>query len=174
MAHLIIDGYNLTGTTHPDLERVRESLIDSLVAYKRERSNDVTVVFDGYLTGQSSEQTVTRGGVVVVYSRLGDRADDVIKRIVSRERKDWIVITSDRDIAMHAWAAGAVPVPSEQFAAILERSRSAVSSSSDPADGEADFMDKDMDDDDEPQRRQGNPHRPSKRDRALRRALEKL
>ena len=51
----------------------------------------------------------------MIYSRMGEKADSVIKRIISSERRGWIVVTSDRDIAARAWASGSVPISSEDF-----------------------------------------------------------
>ena len=33
------------------------------------------------------------GGITVVYSRIGDKADAVIKRTISSDRREWIVVT---------------------------------------------------------------------------------
>jgi len=84
-----------------------------------------------------------------------------MKRIISSERREWIVVTSDRDIAQHAWASGSIPVPSEVFLRAIERKADPF-----PGDeGEEDYG--------EPQRK-GNPWKLSKKEKALKRALSKL
>jgi len=103
------------------------------------------------------------GGITVIYSRVGEKADAVIKRIVSDIRKEWIVITSDREIMSHAWSMGSVPVPSETFQAILGRSRTESPGDDDPPDEEDGSV-----------RRKGNPRQPSKKEKALQRILRKL
>lgn len=122
------------------------------------------VVFDGHRSGTGPQTRSVRGGVEIYYSGLGDSADSVIKRMITGEKKDRIVITSDREIARFAWSHDAVPVDSERFAHILER-RGAALDATDHGDDENGY--------DEP-RRGGNPHRLSKKDRAIQRALGKL
>lgn len=104
------------------------------------------------------------GGVRVIYSRLAEKADSVIKRIISKERKEWIVISSDREIMSHAWACGSIPIPSAEFQAILEKSGKS------PA-GEYDLLEEEFDED---RQRKGNPRQPSKKEKALLRVRNKL
>lgn len=165
------------------MEKARDGLIDLLLRYRARKPHDITVVFDGHKGGAGPESAAVRGGVKIIYSRLGERADDVIKRIISGERRagqgDFIVVSSDREVARHAWSANAVPLPSEEFYEIISRHAEAA------ADGEAaltpeqageegEFLyDKD-DESESSQARQGNPRRLSKRERAVRKALGKL
>lgn len=137
-------------------------LIDSLVQYRKRKGHDITVVFDGWKTGQGKETQAGVGGIRVIYSMIGERADAVIKRMVSSEKRAWIVITSDRDIADHAWAAGSVPVPAGVFSNILERAYNPYFSEQY---GEEDFSGPHS---------KGNPRKPSKKEKALKRALLKL
>ncbi|HTZ18793.1 MAG TPA: NYN domain-containing protein, partial [Dissulfurispiraceae bacterium] len=95
------------------MEKARDVLIHDIVGYRKIVDHDITVVFDGYKNGMATQTVSYTGGVKVVYSRLGERADDVIKKTVLQHRLEWIVVTADRDIADHAWAAGSVPVPPE-------------------------------------------------------------
>jgi predicted RNA-binding protein with PIN domain len=55
------------------------------------------------------------GGIKVIYSRIGEKADSVIKRVISCKKCGWIVVTSDRDIADHAWATGSTPISGWDF-----------------------------------------------------------
>jgi hypothetical protein len=73
------------------------------------------------------------------------------------------VITSDREIADHAWAAGSIPVSSEKFLNVFEKK--------DPL--SPDEEEYDDDEYDEPQRK-GNPRKLSKKDKSIKRALSKL
>lgn len=120
MALIIIDGYNVTGVLRGDMQAARESFVTSLVAYNKRRGHDITVVFDGWKEGRGAERRIATGGIRVVYSALGERADAVMKRMVTPARK-WIVVSSDREIQAHAWAAGSVPVSSDEFLDVLER-----------------------------------------------------
>jgi uncharacterized protein len=135
-----------------------------LIRYKRLKGHDITVVFDGWKAGGGREAQHTTGGVRVIYSRLGEKADTVIKRIISRGEYEWIVITSDREIMSHAWGCGSVPFPSSEFLSILEKGDT-------PAVGAYDKIDEDYD---EGRQRKGNPLMPSKRDKALLRIRKKL
>jgi len=73
------------------------------------------------------------------------------------------VITSDREIADHAWASGSIPVSSEKFLNVFER-KDPLSSDEEEYDDD-EYM--------EPQRK-GNPRKLSKKDKAIKRALSKL
>lgn len=103
------------------------------------------------------------GGVRVIYSRLGEKADSVIKRMVSSDRREWIVVTSDRDIAAYAWAYGSVAVSSEEFLAILEKPEKIAS-------GDFDFIEEE----EYESQKKGSPKQLSKKEKARRRALNKL
>ncbi|NCO67991.1 MAG: hypothetical protein COY75_10275 [Nitrospirae bacterium CG_4_10_14_0_8_um_filter_41_23] len=164
MSSIIIDGYNLIGIYHKDLKNQREILIYSLIAYKKKKGHDITVVFDGWKTGEALENHSVISGVKVIYSRIGEKADSVIKRIISSDRREWIVVTSDRDIVNHAWASGSIPVSAENFLKAIKRK---IPSYSDEEEYD------DRDEYIEP-RRKGNPRKLSKKEKAIRRALSKL
>ena len=125
--HLIIDGYNLLHITRSltrlssvQLRGERDRLIDQLSAYQKLKPSGITVVFDGWLGGWAAEKREIRMGVEVIYSRLGEKADEVIKRLVKEKGSGAIVITSDRDISRFAERMGAAVIPSEQFQEKLE------------------------------------------------------
>ena len=158
------------------MEKMREEFVELLVRYRQIKAHDITVVFDGYRNGAGVENTTVHCGVRVIYSRLGERADDVIKRIVSRERREWIVVSSDRDIANHAWAEGSIPVQSERFFEIVSKQVKMKGDAAPPvcedSEGPPPFAADDEAED--PRCRKGNPYKLSKRDRAVRKALSKL
>lgn len=132
-----------------------------LIKYREARGYDIVVVFDGWKAGSGTENTSVRGGVRIIYSRLGERADSVIKRMVSAERREWIVVSSDREIAAHTWSAGSIPISSEDFRRYALRIE----------------MDQPEDSGDDRELNiswKGNPHRPSKKEKAVQRALSKL
>ncbi len=160
--HIIIDGYNVTGIYHKDLEKARHSLISDIVGYRKMNAHDITIVFDGYKSGMSVEQISFTGNVRVIYTRLGEKADDVIKRIVSGEHFEWIVVTGDRDIADHAWKSGSVPVPPEKFMNTISRRHEITTDDTPDDEGET------------VQTRKGNPFRLSKKEKAIKRVLSKL
>jgi hypothetical protein len=88
----------------------------------------------------------------------------VIKRLISAEKKEWIVVSSDRDIVSYSWSHGSVPVPSSEFYSILERAAESFL-------GEYELLD---DEDGHVIVRKGNPRKPSKREKALIRVIRKL
>jgi uncharacterized protein len=167
ISYIIIDGYNVTGIFHKDLEKAREALLSSLAEYKKIMPHDITVVFDSYKTGMATEQVSYYGGVRVIFTRLGERADDVIKQTVSKERREWLVVTADREIVDHAWANGSAAVPPDKFMDIVSgRRRKGADDilSDDEADEESDKM----------RSRRGNPYKLSKKDKMLKKVLGKL
>lgn len=103
------------------------------------------------------------GGVRVIYSRLGENADSVIKRIITKEKGLWIVVTKDRDIIRYAWSTGSVPISSEDFLNAVTRSQIEEEVSHDEF--EDDYI--------RPERK-GNPRKLSKKERAIRHILNKL
>lgn len=131
------------------------------------KGHEITVVFDGWKSGGAREETLKTGGVAVIYSRLGENADYVIKRIISRDKKEWIVVTSDRDIATFAWANGCIAVPSERFRAVMGKTGSAIG-------GEYEPLYEDEDEGPGLRKGKGNPRTLSKKEKALMRALRKL
>ena len=124
--HIIIDGYNLiknspslSALDRQDLQLGREALIDLLADYKKVRSHKITVVFDG---AGSIDATMSRDrikGIHVVFSRRGQSADAVIKKMASREREKALVVSSDRDIALAAASFHSATIPVSEFEARL-------------------------------------------------------
>lgn len=137
-------------------------LIEALITFRQRRGHDITVVFDGWKTGEGQESQTVTGGIRVIYSRIGEKADILIKRIVSTVKRQWIVVSSDRDIANHAWSVGSIPVAVEDFFGILGRKE--LSLDAEEQDDNEDIL----------YRRKGNPRQLSKKEKALARALSKL
>lgn len=121
-SRLVIDGYNLIGVSSDfhDIEELRDDLISDLAVYRRLRRVKLTVVFDATLTGRLTGSRETRDGVEVVFSRGGERADDIIKDRC-RTGGGLTVVTSDREVATYAASRGAVVIGSGEFLGLLER-----------------------------------------------------
>jgi hypothetical protein len=127
--NLIIDGYNLLHILSPrlslnaaQLQRERDRLLDRLSDYGRQKGLEITVVFDGWQGGWITEQRERRKGIEVIYSKVGEKADDVIKRLVRERGSGSMVITSDRDISKDAERMSVAVIPSDQFREKLEQS----------------------------------------------------
>ncbi len=123
--HLIVDGYNLLHVDRSlvnlhQLQRERDRLIDRLSTYQGLKRCGVTVVFDGWEGGWNTETREKRRGIEVIFSRLGEKADEVIKRLAKEKGSGAIVITSDRDVARFAQRMDVAVIPSEQFREKLE------------------------------------------------------
>lgn len=83
--------------------------------------------------------------------------------MIEQDRKEWIVITSDREIMGHAWKNGSVPVPSDQFMRLLTQAAIDIN-------GDFDYLEEE----DRLQQRKGSPRQRSKKEKALARVLNKL
>jgi len=116
---LIIDGYNLLGCAGGlpgSIETARESLLQSLSAYRHRKQHRITVVFDGWQQGQSIERQEQRAGVEIVSSRRGERADQVIQRLARDFGTDCAVVSSDHEVTRSAKASGAFVLSAHEFA----------------------------------------------------------
>jgi predicted RNA-binding protein with PIN domain len=127
--HLIIDGYNLLHVSHSlihldsiQLQWERDRLIDQLSAYQRLKPCGITAVFDGWRGGWTTEKREKKKGVELVFSKLGEKADEVIKRLLREKGSGAIVITSDREIGRFAERLGIPVISSEQFQDKIEQS----------------------------------------------------
>ncbi|MEJ2323870.1 MAG: NYN domain-containing protein [Nitrospirota bacterium] len=157
----MVDGYNVIGIQHRNIEAERERLVEALAAYRRRTGHSITVVFDAWRGGSERPTRTSSGGVSVVYSSLGETADTRIRKIISRDDVQWIVVSSDREVQAYAWREGSVPVGSEDFLRKLEGG---------PQAGEFVPLEEDYG----PPRRKGSPRRLSKKEKAVDRALKKL
>ncbi len=169
--HLIVDGYNLlagTGSLSGHLESARETLVQDLAAYRHRKNHLITVVFDGWQQGQPLEQREHRAGVQIIYSKRGERADQVIQRLAREYGADCAVVSSDHEIVNVARAQGAFIMGAREFAGKLRMSSGAF--------GTVPY--KELDSGDDPRARdgpekKGNPRKLPKarrqRDRQLRR-----
>jgi predicted RNA-binding protein with PIN domain len=123
--NLIIDGYNLIRQSPcfleieaRELEAGREALLASLAEYRRSRpQHQITVVFDGWIGGEVKESRDRRAGMTIVYSRRGVKADEVIKRLLEKERGRAVVVSSDRELQNFADRVGAAWISAPQFEA---------------------------------------------------------
>ena len=120
--HIIIDGYNLIRQSRElsrldrqDLQLGRESLLGMLASYKKIKRHRITVVFDGTDAYDLSRQRDQVKGIAVIFSRQGESADSVIKRMAAREREKALVVSSDRDVTGFAAASGSAVMDSPEF-----------------------------------------------------------
>ena len=120
--HIIIDGYNLIRQSKrlsildlQDIQLGRDTLVDMLAAYKKAKRHRITVVFDGTTAPLFSQQRDRRKGISIIFSRKGESADSVIKKMAYKERQRALVVSSDQDIVQSATANGAATVSANDF-----------------------------------------------------------
>ena len=163
--YLIIDGYNLIGmkgTMGRDLEAQRSKLIQDLTRYYEIKRYPIVVVFDGWGSDATQPSEQSYGGVRVIFSRQGEKADAVIKRLALKLKSGCVVVSSDREVARYAEANDAVAVPSGEFD---HRLRAALQNGSDQEEEEPAPASGD---------KKGNPRRLSKVERKRQRKLTRL
>ena len=134
--HLIVDGYNLlalTGRigagTSLHSETARESFLRDLAAYRQRKSHPITVVFDGWQQGWGTEQREHRLGLEIIFSRRGEKADQVIQRLAAEFGSACAVVSSDREIINVARAQGAFVMKAQEFIGKLQESSSVTRAS---------------------------------------------
>lgn len=120
---ILIDGHNLIGRMatlsleDPDDE---EKLVLLVKSYRARTGKAITVVFDPgtpfSLAGSHHE-----GGVEIVFAPHGSTADAVIVRRIEKSRnpRDYLVVTSDLEVADRVAQRGARVESSEDFASKL-------------------------------------------------------
>jgi len=123
-AHLVVDGYNVTkrGFGDMSLEQQRKRLVTGLGGIAAQTGDEVTVVFDG------AERVLglppAPRGVRVLFSRKGETADELIRRLVRAEPpgRPVLVVSSDREVAEGVRRHGAYPFGADALLRRLARS----------------------------------------------------
>jgi hypothetical protein len=120
--HIIIDGYNLirqsarlSSVDQMDLQSGRDALLVILAAYKRIKKHKITVVFDGANAPSFSIRKDKINGIKIVFSRHGELADTVIKRMAGSEKEKALIVSSDMDIVHYAESHGCATISSHGF-----------------------------------------------------------
>ena len=167
MAHIIIDGYNyisrnrvsrLEGVSQVDT--LRQSLLEKLTRYKRQKGGRITVVFDAYKSLSLGRQQENYKGIEVVYSRVGETADDVMIGWIRERRAGMVIVSSDREIIDAAKQQGIpfiTPVRMEELM----------------AEATAESYNK-VDEEEARQTKKGNPRRLPKKLRKVVKTIEKI
>ena len=149
-----------------NLEAQRERFLQALSQYRVQKYHEVIVVFDGEKGGWDTESHERTMGIVIVYSRLGEKADDVIKKMVKDDDVEYTVITSDKEVASFAETHGHTAIPSEDFIPKLRmRGGTASAEWKDEGDEEYCFV---------TVKKKGNPNKLSKAARKRKQKLDRL
>jgi hypothetical protein len=155
---LIGSDKGLTG----NLEPKRNELIARLQKYHEIKGYPLTVVFDGWRSGWGRESEQKSGGIQIIFSRLGEKADEVIKRLAKELGSGCVVVTSDRELRNWVEAHGAVSISAGEFMARLANLDREVFDDEPEESGARDRAKK------------GNPRRLSKMERRRKERLKKL
>ena len=123
-AHLVVDGYNVTkrGFGEMSLEQQRKRLITGLGGIAAQTGAEVTCVFDG--AERVHGLPPAPRGVRVLFSRKGETADELIRRLVRAEPagRPVVVVSSDREVADGVRRHGAYPLGADSLLRRLARS----------------------------------------------------
>ena len=130
----LIDGHNLIPKIGLRLDSVDDEmeLIVILQEFYRIERRQLEVYFDGAPTSQAGTRKL--GAVNAHFVRLGETADNAIRsrlKKLGRSAKNWIVVSSDRQVQAEARAAHAEVLSSESFAKMLEQARNSAPKSTD-------------------------------------------
>jgi len=124
---IAVDGYNFIKQIHElrhleliELQKARERLVEKLARYKRLKGHTIAVVFDGTQGGRLSGSRGRSQGIEIIFSKPGEKADDVLKRLAAEKHGGVTVVTSDREVALFAEKRGAVIIPVFDFAQKME------------------------------------------------------
>jgi predicted RNA-binding protein with PIN domain len=120
--HIIVDGYNLIRNSaafealdRQDIQLGREALVEMLAAYKKIKHHKITVVFDGAYAPLFSQSHDRVKGITLRFSRAGETADDLIKRMAAHDREKALIVSSDREIVAAASACLAATIGTADF-----------------------------------------------------------
>ena len=179
---IIIDGYNLLHVwlgeraRQVDWQNARSQLLKRLQNYQALRRHRLTVVFDGWKSGWPLQQARREGGVCVIFSRQGETADDLIKRLVCGEPGGTgaLVVSSDREIVDAVERAGAQAVSAREFEERLQLAEYLALKGEAAMAGEGDFCYEDAPDKPLGSKKKGNPRRLPRKQRRRRQRLNKL
>jgi uncharacterized protein len=155
---VIVDGYNLI-RNDPTLSLIearsldagRRALISRLSTRFDLNANDVTIVFDGSASPLPVPASERFGQIKVIFSRHGETADTVIKRLIAAvpPGPQVVLLSDDRELRTAAEARGGIAAGSAQRA----RPRAAPGN----------MNDKDRDEQPKNREKKGNPRRAKKR-----------
>jgi hypothetical protein len=165
---VLVDGYNLikndpglSAIEARSLEAGRRALVSRLLTTFNLQANEVTVVFDGSHVPLPAPASERYGQVRVLFSRQGESADTVLKRLAAAAPpgRQVVLLSDDRELRSAVQAHGAI------VGGAAQRARPRPTP---VAPAHANAADKDAPAGDDPARRRekkGNPRRAKKRDR---------
>ncbi len=130
---IIIDGYNLIRQSSKlrryeqhSLQAGRQALVSRLSDYQQKKGHKITVIFDGWQGEEREEERDRYNNVDMIYSRYGEDADTVIKRLAAGSEEETVVVSSDREIASFAASMGKTALSSVEFESVMNRAIASI------------------------------------------------
>jgi predicted RNA-binding protein with PIN domain len=125
----LVDGHNLIPKAGLRLDSPDDELelVAILQEFARLKRQQIEVYFDGAPIGQAGTRRM--GTVRAHFVRLGQTADDAIRARLSRMEKDarnWIVVSSDREVQSAARVFQSQSISSEEFVKILREALNSI------------------------------------------------
>lgn len=128
MLKIIIDGYNLIRQSNElslidtkDLESGRRALIQKCAAYKKVKPCHITIVFDAAKTDNSTINEDREAGIKIFYSSQGQTADEVIIKLLKKQKGHYFCVSSDNEILKAAKSNGHSYLNSKDFEKKMEQ-----------------------------------------------------
>lgn len=102
---ILIDAYNIlkqrAGNAVEVTDRERSDFLHKIRGYCKHKGHEPLVVFDG--GSYQRPTTLPHHGVTVIYAGHRSTADEVLKDLIElNQRRDVLVVSSDREVAEHA------------------------------------------------------------------------
>jgi len=125
MAYLI-DGNNFLGQISSSYLRDSGSkygLILKLLTFQRLKRTRILIVFDGPPDPNLTDERLRRKKFSIIYPSYGQDADFLIKELIlkQRDRKKFIVVSSDHEIKDYAKSKGVKTLSSKDFHSQLKK-----------------------------------------------------
>ncbi len=122
----IIDGHNLIPRVGLRLDALDDEmeLVEMLREFSRVKKKRVEVYFDGAPPGQNGTRKF--GYVTAHFVRKGRTADDAIRARLQKmgnAARNWVVVSSDREVLFSAKSAHAGRISADEFAKQIEAAK---------------------------------------------------
>jgi small GTP-binding protein len=128
--YLLVDGYNiiyaskeLSNLAATDLKAARDALVDILHNFQGFRREKVLLVFDAYRVPGGKEHVEEKGGLVIIYTKEAETADQYIEKAAHEISKKYrvTVATSDAIEQVIVMGSGAIRLSARDFWLEVER-----------------------------------------------------
>ncbi len=174
MITIIIDGYNFifnsyfkTNVKSETLQKLRDDIVNFLSKYYNVKRNKVIVVFDGYNTVEPLESKYFIQNIEIIYSKMDEKADDVIIRL-AKECGNSIVVTNDKEIKKNVEGVNCSCMSPEEFKMLAVNVINGGHNNVVGHDASDEYMVPAN------QRKKGNPHRLSKKEKLKIKKIKKI